>query len=285
MKTKLNKTACITGATSGIGAAFAEEFAKQGYDLLITGRRQEMINFFAEKLRQQYYISVEVIIADFSNEKIIDLLGNKLNRIDNLEILVNNAGYGSEGSFCDEKSQAQVAKLHVCSSAAVKLCHAVLPTMIANHKGIIINVSSLSACFPAPGAAMYTATRAFLVTFTESLYMELKGTGVQVQVLCPGTTKTDFHKKLGFDPDDYYQNKGMMRFLTTKQVVDASLKNLKKDKVVCIPGLFNYFSWIIFKIIPRKLTYKIVQLMMKKRQGFKRIEQSKNNLNEYDIAS
>lgn len=244
-----------------------------------------MINFFAEKLRQQYYISVEVIIADFSNEKIIDLLGNKLNRIDNLEILVNNAGYGSEGSFCDEKSQAQVAKLHVCSSAAVKLCHAVLPTMIANHKGIIINVSSLSACFPAPGAAMYTATRAFLVTFTESLYMELKGTGVQVQVLCPGTTKTDFHKKLGFDPDDYYQNKGMMRFLTTKQVVDASLKNLKKDKVVCIPGLFNYFSWIIFKIIPRKLTYKIVQLMMKKRQGFKRIEQSKNNLNEYDIAS
>ena len=150
--------------------------------------------------------------------------------------------------------------------------HAVLPKMVANHKGTIINVSSLSACFPAPGAAMYSATRAFLVTFTESLYLELKGTGVQVQVLCPGTTKTDFHEKQGFDPNSYYQNKGMMRILTTKQVVDASLHNLKKNKVVCIPGLFNYFFWVIFKIIPRKLTYLIVGLMMKKRKEFKRME-------------
>jgi uncharacterized protein len=285
MKTIINKTACITGATSGIGAAFAEEFAHQGYDLLITGRRQPKINHFAEKIRQQYHVGVEVVIADFSDEKVIDLLGNKISKIANLEILVNNAGYGSEGSFCEEKSQEQMAKLHVCSSAAVKLCHSVLPKMIAHRKGKIINVSSLSACFPAPGAAMYSATRAFLVSFTESLYLELKGTGVQVQVLCPGTTKTDFHKKLGFDPDDYYQNKGMMRILTTKHVVDASLANLKKDKVVCIPGLFNYFSWVIFKIMPRKLTYKLVQLMMKKRQGFKRIELSKSNLNEYDVAS
>lgn len=285
MKNKLNKTACITGATSGIGAAFAEEFASQGYDLIITGRRQEKINRFAEKIMQQYQVGVEVVIADFSNERVIDFLGNKISRIANLEILVNNAGYGSEGSFCEEKSQEQMAKLHVCSSAAVKLCHAVLPKMIAHGKGKIINVSSLSACFPAPGAAMYTATRAFLVTFTESLYLELKGTGVRVQVLCPGTTKTEFHKKLGFDPDDYYQNKGMMRILTTKQVVSASLINLKKDKVVCIPGLFNYFSWVIFKIIPRKLTYKIVQIMVKKRQGFKRIELTNNNFVKYELAS
>lgn len=285
MKTKTNKTACITGATSGIGAAFAEEFAKRGYDLLITGRRQEKINFFAKKLRQQYDVGVEVVIADFSDEITIDLLGNKISRIANLEILVNNAGYGSEGSFYEEKSQQQMAKLHVCSSTAVKLSHAVLPNMIANHKGIIINVSSLSACFPAPGAAMYTATRAFLVNFTESLYLELKGTGVKVQVLCPGTTKTEFHKKLGFDPDDYYQNKGMMRILTTKQVVNASLINLKKNKVVCIPGLFNYFSWVIFKIIPRKLTYKIVELMMKKRKEFKRIEMPEKGQADYDIAS
>jgi uncharacterized protein len=285
MKTKLNKTACITGATSGIGAAFAEEFAKQGYNLLITGRRQVKINHFAKKLRHQYQVKVEVVIADFSNEKVIDLLGSKIGQIAGLEILVNNAGYGSEGSFCEEKSQAQMAKLHVCSSSAVKLCHAVLPNMLANNKGIIINVSSLSACFPAPGAAMYSATRAFLVSFTESLYLELKGTGVQVQVLCPGTTKTDFHEKLGFDPENYYQNKGLLKILTTKQVVKASLINLKKDKVVCIPGLFNYFSWVIFKIIPRKLTYKIVQILVKKRKEFKRIELPNSAKFKYEKAS
>lgn len=285
MKTIINKTACITGATSGIGAAFAEEFARQGYDLLITGRRQPKINHFAEKIRQQYHVGVEVVIADFSDEKVIDLLGNKISKITNLEILVNNAGYGSEGSFCEEKSQEQMAKLHVCSSAAIKLCHAVLPNMIARGKGKIINVSSLSACFPAPGAAMYSATRAFLVSFTESLYLELKGTGVQVQVLCPGTTKTEFHEKLGFDPDNYYQNRGMMRILIPEQVVEASLINLKKDKVICIPGLFNYFSWVIFKIIPRKLTYKIVQILVKKRKAFKRVDVPESRQFQYKIAS
>lgn len=270
MKTKLNKTACITGATSGIGAAFAEEFARQGYDLLITGRRQVLINSFAERLMHQHHINVEVVIADFSDEKVIDSLENKIRQITNLEILVNNAGFGCEGSFYEGNSDLQMAKMHVSCTAAIKLCHAALPNMIKHKQGKIINVSSLGACFPAPGASMYSATRSFLVSFSESLHLELKKSGVQVQVLCPGTTKTDFHAKMGFDQNDYYQNKGLMRFLTTRQVVEASLHNLQKDKVICIPGLFNYFSWIIFKIIPRKLTYRIVGLMMKKRQTFKR---------------
>ena len=285
MKTKLYKTACVTGATSGIGAAYAEEFATQGYDLLITGRRQALIKSFAERLKQQYHVDVEVLIADFSEEKVIDSLENKLRNISNLEILVNNAGFGCEGTFCEGNSEDQIAKMRVSCTASIKLCHAALPNMIRQKKGIIINVSSLSACFPAPGAAMYSATRSFLVSFSESLHLELKGSGVQVQVLCPGTTKTDFHTRLGFDPENYYQNKGMIRFLTTRQVVDASLQNLKKDKVICIPGLFNYFSWIAFKIIPRKLTYYIVKLMMEKRKSFKRMELTQSQLMHLDFAS
>lgn len=276
MKTNQNKIACITGATSGIGAAYAEEFAKQGYNLLLTGRRAKKINKFAAFLRKVYSVKVDVYIADFSNETVIDSLAAKINTMGGVEVLVNNAGFGSEGYFHEGKPEAEIAKLHVSDSAAVKLCHSVIPGMLKAKKGIIINVSSLSACFPAPGAAMYSATRAFLVSFTESLHLELLGTGVKAQVICPGTTQTDFHEKLGFDPEHYYKNRGLMKILTPKQVVKASLINLAKDKVVCIPGLFNYFSWVVFKIIPRKLTYKIVHLMIKKRQEFKRLEKSPN---------
>lgn len=126
--------------------------------------------------------------------------------------------------------------------------------------------------FPAPGAAMYSATRSFLVSFTESLYLELLGTGVKIQVICPGTTRTDFHERLGFDPEFYYQNKGVIKILTTKQIVEASQKDLAKNKVICVPGAFNRFVWIVFKLIPRQLTYKLVQFMVKKRKAFKRTE-------------
>ena len=285
MKPDHNKIACITGATSGIGAAFAEEFAKQGYDLIITGRRVKKIKAFAIQLAKTYMIHVDVVIADFSDESIIDDLVSKIESLNNLEILINNAGYGSEGYFCQEDSEAQLAKLHVSDSATIKLCHAVLPNMISNRRGAIINVSSLSACFPVPGAAMYSATRAFLVSFTESIYLELKGTGVNVQVLCPGTTKTDFHEKLGFDTTDYYKNRGIIKSLTTDQVVKSSLKYLKKDKVLCIPGVFNHFLWVTFKLIPRKLTYSVVRLMIKKRNDIKRNKVAIPNLHKYYLAS
>lgn len=277
MKTNLYKTACITGATSGIGAAYAEEFAKQGYNLIITGRRASKINHFATYLLKQYKIQIEVILADFTESKMVDLLAAKLRSMPNLEVLVNNAGYGSEGYFHEGKPSAELAKLQVSDSTAIKLCHAVIPNMIKTAKGIIINVSSISACFPAPGAAMYSATRAFLISFSESLHLELSGTGVKIQVICPGTTKTDFHEKIGFDPEDYYKNRGLMKALTTEQVIRASFINLKKDKVICIPGVFNYFTWVVFKLIPRKLTYKIVQLMIKKRQKFKRLGKPLNH--------
>lgn len=278
MKTKRNKTACITGATSGIGAAYAEDFAKQGYNLIITGRRANKINQFAAYLTQTYKVKVKVILADFSEFEAVELLASQIKNMPDLEVLVNNAGYGSEGYFHEGKSSAELAKLQVSDSTAIKLCHAVIPNMIKAGKGIIINVSSISACFPVPGAAMYSATRAFLLSFTESLHLELAGTGVKVQVICPGTTQTDFHEKLGFDPKDYYKNRGFIKALTARQVIKASLTNLKKDKVICIPGGINYFAWVVFKLIPRKLTYKIVQLMIKKRQEFKRLEKSSDRV-------
>jgi len=251
------KTACVTGATSGIGAAFAEKFAKQGYDLIITGRRKEKIESLSNTLSKENNIDVEVIIAELSDDKDLDFLAEKVKKI-GLEILVNNAGFAKEKLFHKEDFSIHETMLKVHNLAIIKLCHAVLPHMVSKGKGIIINVSSMGAFTPFPTIAIYSATKSFVKLFTESIYLELKGTGVKVQALCPGMTRTDFHAKMGFDKNTYYQDKGMMKAMTSEEVVDISLKYLEKDKVLCVPGGNNKLARFLLKVLPRSVVYKMV---------------------------
>ena len=192
------KTACITGATSGIGAAFAKRFAEQGYDLIITGRRKEKIESLSNALSTENEIDVEVVILELSDDIEIALFAKKIGEMRNIEILVNNAGFAKENLFHKEIFSTYEAMLKVHNLATIQLCHAVLPNMVSNKKGIIINVSSLGAFLPLPINAVYAASKSFVKIFTESIYLELQGTGVKVQALCPGMTRTDFHEKMGF---------------------------------------------------------------------------------------
>ncbi|MBN1930433.1 MAG: SDR family oxidoreductase [Desulfobacterales bacterium] len=256
------KTACITGATSGIGAAFAGRFARQGYDLIITGRRKEKIESLSQALSQEYNIHVEVIIAELSNDKELEQLIEKISQIQNLEILVNNAGFAKQNYFHQEDLSAHEVMLKVHNLAVVKLCHAVVPNMLSKGKGNIINVSSLSAFCPFPTNAMYCATKAFINLFTESIALELKGTGVKVQALCPGMTRTDFHEKMGRDKNTYYKDSGMMKAMTPEEVVEISLQYLEKDKIICVPGINNKISRLLLKILPQAVIYKTASSMM-----------------------
>jgi len=260
------KTACITGATSGIGAAFAERFAKQGYDLIMTGRRQEKIESLSQTLSQEHNIHVEVIIAELSDAQALELLSEKLKNLNSLEILVNNAGFAKENVFHEEDFSTHEIMLKVHNLALIKLCHAVLPNMVSKGKGIIINVSSLGAFTPAPTIAMYSASKAFVKLFTESLYLELQGTGVRVQALCPGFTRTDFHEKMGFDKNTYYKDKGILKAMTPEEVVDISLHYLEKDKVLCVPGWNNKLSSFLLKVLPQAVLYKLVSSRMPKKK-------------------
>jgi short-subunit dehydrogenase len=129
--------------------------------------------------------------------------------------------------------------------------------MVSQGRGKIINVSSLLAFIPSPNNAMYSASKAFVKLLTESLYLELRGTGVQVQALCPGFTRTDFHERMGFDKITFYKDKGLMKAMTPEEVVDISLQYLDKNKVICVPGGNNKLSRFLLKVLPQALIYKI----------------------------
>ncbi len=260
------KTACITGATRGIGAAFAKRFAKQGYDLIMTGRRQEKIESLSQTLSQEHNIHVEIIIAELSDAQALELLSEKLKNINSLEMLVNNAGFAKENVFHEEDFSTHEIMLKVHNLALITLCHAVLPNMVSQGHGRIINVSSLLAFTPSPTNAMYSASKAFVKLLTESLYLELQGTGVQVQALCPGMTRTDFHEKMGFDKNTFYKDTGMMKAMTPEEVVDISLQYLEKDKVLCVPGGNNKLSGFLLKVLPQAVIYKMASSMMHKKE-------------------
>ena len=261
----IKKTACITGASSGIGAAFAKRFAKEGYDLIITGRREEKLESLSNILSKNK-INVEVIISELSNDEDLDLLSEKIKKIKNLEILVNNAGFAKKNLFHEEDFSIHEMMLKVHNLALIKLCHAALPNMVSKGKGTIINVSSLGAFIPFPTNAIYSASKSFVKSFTESIHLELQGTGVKAQALCPGMTRTDFHEKMGFDKNIVYKDKGLMKAMAPDEVVDISLQYLEKDRVLCVPGGNNRFHTFLFKILPQAVIHKKASSMMQKKE-------------------
>ena len=259
------KTACITGATSGIGAAFASRFASQGYDLILTGRRREKIETLASALSTEHGVGTEAVIAELADEGQLDSLAERV-QSEGIEVLVNNAGFATVKPFHEEDFSSSEAMLKVHNLATMKLCHAALPHMLRHRKGSIINVSSLAAFTGSPGNAVYSASKAFLKLFTESLRFELEGTGVKVQALCPGMTRTDFHERMGYDKDTYYKSKGLTKAMTPKEVVDISLRYLAKDKVVCVPGTNNKLMRLLLGSLPERVIYKIISSAMRKKE-------------------
>jgi uncharacterized protein len=247
------KTALITGATSGIGAAFAQKLAAKGYDLILTGRREELLKNLSNDIKNKYGINVEYLIIELSDIAQIKELEEKIKRTDNLEFLINNAGFGTTEHFLKSNIEEQVNMITVHDIATVRLTHTAIPVMLKNKKGFIINLSSVAAWMISPESSLYCSTKLFLNSFTESLHLSLKNTGIKVQALCPGFTTTDFHKKIGIDTTKLF----LKKFMTADYVAEYSLKDLEKNKVISIPGLKYKFVKIV-NFIPRKLLYRIV---------------------------
>ncbi|MBA4385181.1 MAG: NAD(P)-dependent oxidoreductase [Anaerolinea sp.] len=250
------KTALITGATSGIGAAFAKRLAHDGYNLIVTGRRKDKITALANELSEAYHVNVEVIIVELSDivelEALVERIMNQ-----HIDILINNAGFGINRYFCEEDPGIQEKMVHVHIICPMRLIHAVLPNMISKGNGAIINVSSIGAFLSIPKNTIYLGTKAFLRAFTESLHIELMGTGVKVQVLCPGLVRTDFHEKLGISKAEQ-KNKGLVRWRSPEEIVDISIKGLKKNEVVCIPGWSTRIRTFLLSILPGRIYYGLI---------------------------
>lgn len=224
----------VTGASSGIGAAFARALASRGHSLLLVARRRQRLEDLAEDLEGRFGCGIEVLVADLTVERDLSRVEERLKGFSGLEGLVNNAGFGTKERFHEAPLEGQVAmhRLHVM--ATMRLTRAVLPGMITRRKGYVVNVSSLGAFTPIPGNVSYCATKAWINSFTEGLALELRAIGspVRVRALCPGFTLTEFHDVMGFDrstvPDRWW--------MRAEDVVDASLEGLEKGRLFVVPG-------------------------------------------------
>ncbi|MFZ2036487.1 MAG: SDR family oxidoreductase [Dehalococcoidales bacterium] len=255
----MSKTALITGATSGIGAAYAKRLASQGYDLILTGRRQEIIKKLGDDLAKQFNIKVEIIIAELSDDSDIQKVVDAIKIAENLEILINNAGYGFTPMMFDENDLGKQEKMtKVLLTVPMRLIYAALPEMTKKRRGTIINVSSQGAYLPSRKMAVYAASKAFLKSFTESLYMEIKDKGIKVQVVCPGIIKTDFYRYFTTEAKASWF-KAFKVVTPPELVVDCSLKDLEKHRVVCIPGAYTKRMMTLVSILPRSYVYKMAE--------------------------
>lgn len=233
-----SRTVLITGASSGIGAVFARHLAAKGFDPILVARRREKLDDLARSLEQQHGVSTEVLTADLSVPADVKRVGERIESLPGLDMLINNAGFGSRHSFVELDLDMQLDMIHVHVVASVQLTHAALPKMIERRSGAVINVASLAAFVPMPRVVTYASTKAYLVTFSKALANELTGTGVRVQALCPGFTYTEFHDAAEFNGFDRSEiAKGL--WMSTEDVVAESLRALDNGKPVCIPGWRN----------------------------------------------
>jgi short-subunit dehydrogenase len=251
--------AAVTGASSGIGTVFARALAARGYGLLLIARRRDRLEALAKE------IGGEVLEADLTKDADLQRVEARLRESANLELLVNNAGFGAGGTFAkvDLGPQDAMHRLHII--ATLRLTHAALGGMVARRKGGIINVSSVAAFLTNPGAISYCATKTWINSFTEGLYLELKSTDspVRVQALCPGFVYSDFHDTAGMDrtklaPPAWW--------LTAEFVVSESLDGLDRGKLIVIPSVRYRALVAALNLLPRALKRAIL-VKASKRQG------------------
>ena len=253
--------ALITGATGGIGSSYAMQLASMGFNLILTSTKKIELDFLKTSLSKKYKITVRTVVADLTKESDIKKVVASIKKINGFSILINNAGFGIGDYFThtDNDYLTSMVKLH--NLAVVDLTHQLLPILKSKNKSYIINVSSLAGFFPFPKSAVYSASKAFLISFSETLHIELKKYNVKVQALCPGFTRTRFFDTSIKANEEVLSRKHIF-WMTPQQVVTKSLYDLKnkQNKVICVPGFPNRLMRFIGGLIPRRLYYRIMRV-------------------------
>ena len=246
--------ALVTGASAGIGAAFVRRLAGKGYRLTLVARDRARLDALAQEIG-----GAEVLIADLANDAQRRQIETHLATAPAYDLVINNAGFGTMGNFAglDVEREEQEVQLNVV--ALMRLTRAALPSMIAAGRGAIINVSSVAGFQPGPKTATYSATKAFVTSFTESLSEELRGTGVQVQALCPGFTQTEFQARAHIDASAVPS----IAWMTAEAVVDEALAALTQQKVICIPGFHNRALVALTSSMPRGVVRRVAATLAK----------------------
>jgi short-subunit dehydrogenase len=244
----------ITGASAGIGAAFARVYAARGYDVALTARRTERLESLAEEIRARFGVEALVFTADLAEPGAVDaLIAGVAARGRVVDALVNNAGYGLPGTYAGTRWSQQQAFLQVLLTSVCELTHKLLPGMIARGFGRIVNVASLAGLAPGmPSHTLYGPTKSFLVKFSQGLHAETAGTGVHVSALCPGFTRSEFHDANGTRS----QTTRLPAFLwlDAEAVARAGYEAAEANRPVRITGWPNRVLAVLAKLTPDDLT-------------------------------
>ena len=255
MNRRLSKSAMVTGASSGIGEAYARLLASLGYDLIIVARRKDRLESIAKELQDKYGVLVTVLEGDLCNENDVSSIEKKVRSTANLSVLINNAGFGTMGQFVDVDISKTLDMITVHVTAPTRLIKAALPGMLARHEGNIINVASAAPFLPVSGNVNYNGTKSYLIAFSECLQLEVKDAGVRVQALCPGFTRTGFHSVDEFKNVDFSTIPAFM-WMPAEKVVAQSWQALGKKKVIFIPGFINRIVCTFFSGLFRYIASK-----------------------------
>ena len=249
----------ITGASRGIGAALADEFARHGHDLILVARSREELDALAACLAKRDGIRTTVMVADltleYASQELFDAVQGEGLEVD---VLVNNAGFGNWGDFAETDLQTDVELLEVNMTALTKLTKLFLRPMVERNRGRIVNVASTGAFQPGPHMATYYASKAYVLSFSEAIAEELRGTGITVTCLCPGATRTAFMEQAGMGRLRLFRF-GMM---TSDAVARVGYRGAMRGKKIVIPGMSNRLGAFAVPFAPRGFVTRLVGWLM-----------------------
>jgi short-subunit dehydrogenase len=253
MKTE---TVLITGASSGIGLELAKCFAADKSNLILVARSTDALETLADELRRQNKIEVHVITADLSRPEASAEIFAQTGKLGlTVDVLVNNAGFGLHGGFAELPLRRQLEIIQVNIAALVELTGLFLPGMIQRRRGGILNVGSVAGFLPGPQMAVYYASKAFVMSFSEALHEELRGTGVRVTDLCPGPTETNFFKVAR----SHRVRETRTRKMSAAVVAQIGYRDFRNDKCLSVPGMQNkMLALVASKLLPRPAVRKLV---------------------------
>jgi uncharacterized protein len=255
------QTALVTGASTGIGAAFARDLAGRGANLILVARSEGKLRELAAQLEARHAIKAEVIPADLQQPGSADALARRVTELGQpVDILVNSAGFATHGTVADADPARLTAQIQLNNVTMVELTQRMLPGMLARHRGIIVNVASTAAYQPLPHMAVYSATKAFVLAFTEALWAEARPAGVRVIAISPGATDTPFFEVVGAD------EASVGRRRTPEQVVATTWRGLERGRPSAIDGGANVLLAQAPRVSPRRFVIQMAERTMRPRR-------------------
>jgi hypothetical protein len=258
------KTALITGASSGIGLDFARLFAEGGYNVVLVARGQQKLETLAQELSGKHGVKALALPADLADPAAPGKLMERLKAEGlQVDVLINNAGFASYGPFAETSLEEESRMIAVNITALTVLTKAVLPGMLARKQGRILNVASTAAFQPGPLMAVYYATKAYVLSFSEALAEETRGTGVTVTCLCPGPTQTGFQARAKMEDSKLVKGRDIMDSATVARV---GYEALHRGQAVVIPGMMNKLLAQSVRLMPRAALTRVVRQMQERVQ-------------------